>query len=685
MRRNFLLFTAFTLYMSACRNDVDLYVPPTVDDKDESAYFDFNTTEEIDLDLNLGSWGAGAFVMLFEDVPVNVNEDNESVLREMSLFAAFADADGKLQTRASLPVGLSKVYLYCAAWGVPEITELQVQNGAIRATVGSTTSRATRAGKQRTDEERSFTVQALDNNYYLLCKTTNQYGAIEDVNGIYDTGDVLTAQDIAQIQNYLWKGQYPKPLKLDNSSLVQSSNVINTSIRRQYYNEEGELQTVDGVSLWLTLLTEAAWYTNSFGYYYYKTGEDPSAGVITSSAAVQTKRDMKKFIVFPNASIPGNFPFSGVGNSSNGVNDVASTHAPLTVNTRVQLLFQQEDGTFTDIFPPGYAIGFFANVKGWNSLNNWSNGGLITTVDTSTPICSNAALNNGIANCQDRFISISMQMSGKNIIVYGMEDNGKDDKSYDDMVFIIEATPDFAICNEDRNTVDIVSKLGTEKTRYYYIYEDIWPDGGDYDLNDVIVRHDRVITFDTDNYVHSVEDSFTPVQAANAAHYTNAFAVHYDASQRGTLQLPTGAIDETATNSVILFTNTGSGRGVTRTVTRTFADKSLKKDHLRVNVETDINPYIIPKYNVTPGEGRVEIHLPKAKPTSLINSEVYNDSKNPFYIDANGMFPFALALPVDDFVPCTEGVRIDTEYPDYTKWVESGGTQYGTWYLNRVK
>jgi LruC domain-containing protein len=622
--------------------------------------------------------------MLFEDVPVSLNENDETELKETSLFSAFADENGKLQTRATLPAGLTRVYLYCSTWGVPAVTALQVQDGTIRATVGTTAS-TTRAGKQRNGEERTFTVQELDNNYYLLCQTTNKYGAINDINGIYDTSDVLTAQDISQIQNYLWKGQYPKPLKLDNSSLVQSSNVLNTSILYQYYDEAGELKSVDGVSIWITLLTEAAWYTNSFGYYYYKTGEDPSKGVTTSAAAVQAKKDMKKFIVFPNASIPGNFPFSGVGNSSNGVNDVAAVNAPLTTNTRVQLLYQKEDGTFTDIFPPGYTIGFFANVKGWNSQNNWNNGSLITTVDTSTPICTNAALNNGVANIQDRFISMSMQMSGKNIIVYGMEDNGKDDKSYDDMVFIVEATPDFAICNEDRNTVDLVTKLGTEKTRYYYVFEDIWPNGGDYDLNDVIIRHDRVITFDTDNYVHKVTDSFTPVQSADAAHYVNGFAVHYDADQRGTITLPIGSVDETATGSVILFSNTNAERGNVRTVTRTFAEKTLKKDKLKVNVESNINPFIIPQYNIVSGEGRVEIHLPKATPTSYISSDVYGNSKNPFYIDADGKFPFALALPIDEFVPCSEAVRIDTEYPDYIKWVESKGTQYGTWYLNHVK
>ena len=42
--------------------------------------------------------------------------------------------------------------------------------------------------------------------------------------------------------------------------------------------------------------------------------------------------------------------------------------------------------------------------------------------------------------------------------------------------------------------------------------KDIWPNGGDYDLNDVIIEHKRAISFNSNNYVLKVEDTFVPVQ-----------------------------------------------------------------------------------------------------------------------------------------------------------------------------
>ena len=64
-------------------------------------------------------------------------------------------------------------------------------------------------------------------------------------------------------------------------------------------------------------------------------------------------------------------------------------------------------------------------------------------------------------------------------------------------------------------------------------------------MNDVIIEHKRAISFNSNNYVLKVEDTFVPVQQSGAATYSNAFAVQYVASQRGSIELPAGAVDET--------------------------------------------------------------------------------------------------------------------------------------------
>ena len=59
-----------------------------------------------------------------------------------------------------------------------------------------------------------------------------------------------------------------------------------------------------------------------------------------------------------------------------------------------------------------------------------------------------------------------------------------------------------------------------------------------------------------------------------------------------------------------------------------------------------------------------------------------------YYINKDGKYPFAIMLPATTgtegpirFTPAKETVRIDLEYPDFAKWVESNGATNNDWYL----
>ena len=140
-------------------------------------------------------------------------------------------------------------------------------------------------------------------------------------------------------------------------------------------------------------------------------------------------------------------------------------------------------------------------------------------------------------------------------MVYGVEDGG--DSSYEDLLFCIDANPNEAIQDPDRPVIDPDEPEVSETENNYmsFAYEDIWPSGGDYDLNDVIIEYHRSITFNKDNYVSEVKETYEPVQKAGAATNRNAFAVQYATDQRGEMVLPSSAVDETQTNSIILFPN----------------------------------------------------------------------------------------------------------------------------------
>ena len=54
-------------------------------------------------------------------------------------------------------------------------------------------------------------------------------------------------------------------------------------------------------------------------------------------------------------------------------------------------------------------------------------------------------------------------------------------------------------------------------------FEDIWPDGGDYDMNDVIVEYNRAIYFNTENMINKMWIHLRP--HTTEAMYDNALLI----------------------------------------------------------------------------------------------------------------------------------------------------------------
>ena len=448
---------------------------------------------------------------------------------------------------------------------------------------------------------------------------------------------------------------------------MRDTEHVNTTIAKAYQNEQGQIVTVADAELFFTFLTESCWYQNVVGYYYYKTGECPTA-----------PDQVKKIVIFPNASIAGNVPYLNWGDRvPGGATNYGSRNAPLKTNRKVQLLFQDEQGNLSTKFPAGYTIGYFIIADGFQCGSKGYDG----FIDTDKSfVYSNEEWNKNYQGQKARFISLSAEGG---TVVYGVEDGG--DSSYEDLLFCIDANPNEAIQDPDRPVIDPDEPEVSETENNYisFAYEDIWPSGGDYDLNDVIIEYHRSITFNKDNYVSEVKETYEPVQKVGAATNRNAFAVQYATDQRGEMVLPSGAVDETQTNSIILFSNAIDMRNQKFVITRTFAAGTMKKDALKVG-NSILNPYIIVNYEGAGKDNRTEVHLPKSKATNLANSDQIGKEADAYYVNKDGKHPFAISIP-GTFTPVTETVTIDKEYPDFEKWVESDGKEYTDWYKNYQK
>ena len=115
------------------------------------------------------------------------------------------------------------------------------------------------------------------------------------------------------------------------------------------------------------------------------------------------------------------------------------------------------------------------------------------------------------------------------------------------------------------------------------------------------------------------------------------------------------------------------------TVTREFASGSFNKKDFK-----SYNPYIIVKY----AEGqrsRTEVHLPKHEATSFADLSLIGSGKDAYYVDKAGAYPFAIDIPIVNFIPVTEKSSIDTEYPYFKAWADSKGKEYTDWYKSYKK
>ena len=526
------------LALTGCM-DKDVYDPgkdPTVL-KPESEYFDFTTTTNVAFEVNYGEIGSNALIEIFTEYPISYNETGSFVIQGEPVYKIFADTKGRFVGDVELPTAAKVVYVFSPTWGVPMCVEASVENGKVTVNETDAASRAVVATRAKSNLK-LVTVNNAQ-KVYSLVEISDSYGKPGDINGLIEDNKVISSKFINNVQKALWKGKSSKPDKLNNSNYVRDTEHVNTTIAKAYQNEQGQIVTVADAELFFTFLTESCWYQNVVGYYYYKTGECPAA-----------PDQVKKIVIFPNASIKGNVPYlNWYDKVPGGATNYGSRNAPLETNRKVQLLFQDDQGNLSTKFPAGYTIGYFIIADGFKCGSKGHDG----FIDTDKSfVYSNEEWNKNYQGQKARFISLSAEGG---TVVYGVEDGG--DSSYEDLLFCIDANPNEAIQDPDRPVIDPDEPEVSETENNYmsFAYEDIWPSGGDYDLNDVIIEYHRSITFNKDNYVSEVKETYEPVQKAGAATNRNAFAVQYATDQRGEMVLPSSAVDETQTNSIILFPN----------------------------------------------------------------------------------------------------------------------------------
>ncbi len=307
------------------------------------------------------------------------------------------------------------------------------------------------------------------------------------------------------------------------------------------------------------------------------------------------------------------------------INSLSEIEASLTpvFNRAAPGLVEPKDGpgkrVYLGEFEPGTRIGFkfFGNAM----LNN------LPYYKYSTPYYNNLAY--GRLNAKNNStcgVIRSWEYEGVTYATLGMENRLPSESSYDgdynDMICLIEANPIVIENKIDPPTPPI------EKTEWegYWLFEDQYPNEGDYDFNDLVVKY---------AFTEFAKDDKKPTIIhlqimARGASYNNSFGV----------------------NGVIYYENLAG-----------FA-----------NVYGDVDMVDQPYKQIT--VPKADNYIPM-----LNNGMVSFDLKtfNQYNLD----FPNVLEIPIvnkSKFLWCLEKTRIDAAYPRYKEWVKNKCTTNTDWY-----
>ena len=387
-----------------------------------------------------------------------------------------------------------------------------------------------------------------------------------------------------------------------------------------------------------------------FGYYCYKDG-----------ASVKEIKAAKKYIVFPNTHTAGYYgkPIGLKGGEC------------------VKLHYIDENGVDKGtVFPNGVRIGWFL-------LNN-----AFVKEGKTDKICYSTTALNGDGRTHTAAFRIN------DFVVLSFEDYT--DYDYNDVQFNVWSNPIEAIAPDvpsvtpDPGTDDDRSVAYRMTYKGILAFEDNWPNKGDYDLNDVIVKYNSVLAFNTSNQVLSTEDTFTALWSG--ASFKNGFAYQMNTDRSNVVtefenisDTSQGLDRELAKATVNVFTN---ALVATENNTKTASYKIKNTLTTPVDHETfgvaPYNPFIMVHENL--GNNRCEVHLVNYKPTEKADMSLFHTGKdlsspnNGIYYVAAENYPFAIQLVDAEDFSTTETESVDITYSDFIKWVKSNGSEYKDWY-----
>lgn len=625
----YILVTGFcSLSITGCMKKEDLFDPTQGKGGDEVTldnYFDFSTTKTVQLNVNYGKECPKAYFEVYAENPLIFQEEGSQVLKKEGILpvaSGFTNGAGAYNKKESIPASVTEVYIYSPDFGVPTLYKTSVDNEAINASITFENEIDLSALPSRSAQSRA-TIKFITDVIPNVLGTWNK-----------DTGrpEYLNDNKIS-IDNSLKKyitTYFPEAKKNGGSP---------------YISDDTDILIKEAAHVSLNYFGGDTEARSAFAYYCYPEGA-------TKSQIQEAAR--YACVIFPNAYKGALGDYSGVGVDLRYIDQSGNLHPA-------------EDG-----FPAGTKIGFLI----WN--NAWKQDAVAKQKHI---FYSTKSLNK--TGKSHTAIFAAKNAKGEKYNVISMEDWKLDTgiPDYNDVAFIISSDPIGAI--DVPVAPDPGEREGTVKYQGLLGFEDNWPEQGDYDMNDVIIKYASDVDYNSENKVIQITDKITLVWTG--ADYRNGFSyeVPFDLS-KAEVKVIGGENSSVSGNVIHVFTDAKKELGVsgigagdmpsqdvtekTFTVTMTFNNPDMNKSE------------VVPPYNPFISIGSTEVHLTDHKPTIEANNHFPQgadiaDGEKSFFVCKDG-FPFAIHLDaradqsILNIDLRDEQVRIDEVYPKFKDWAK---------------
>ncbi len=658
------LFSLSALFMVSCGlKDDDDDMPGSYDSMDElniSDDFDYKMSEVIMVNIltqdNYGNPIPNARIEIYDHYDEVDHSGN-------LMLTGFTNNNGVFNTFHTIDFNAEELSVVTRFIGLPTLTVVDITTGQLDVVIGGLNDRSANLPNNG-----DFYLKNLPAGYQFLCDYDNQGVPL----CLEDPGDVVDVEFLMDI----------------DAALPERTDVRDFNPHYLAEGNQTEIILLENADVYITFLHEGAGFLNTLGFYTYDIDNPPV-----------TKNDIDMItIAFPNLSYH---------NSGGGLYSGDKLHIGQ--------------------FPEGTGIGWVLIANGFSG----------NSVNTSRPhYYSNPAFNPE-SDPELRQHNVLLYDAVRDLYVIGFEDLNREssgcDHDFNDALFYVTSNPIEAIDKVsiplvDPNLVDtdgdgvpdVMDDYPDDPNLAFnnffpgrnkvggLAFEDLWPEKGDYDFNDLVLSYNINQITNADNLVAEIRATFT-IEAIGAG-FKNGFGFQMNISP----SVVASVEGYSHTGNFIALNDNGTEAGQSKATIIPFDNTyNLFDDIVAGFVNTRPNmPYVepesitvtivldppqtmeaigLPPYNpfliVNQERGR-EVHLPGYPPTDLVNTAYFgtlDDDTDPSlgkYYKSKTNLPWGMHIP-ERFAYPLETVDIVQAHLVFAQWAQSNGFSFMDWFQNK--